>query len=69
MSNARCMPGGGGGGVDWYIKGRDDSICERLADKKGLQKLSSKEFWLRHSSLAYYRVNTIWCVFRAPFHC
>ena len=44
------------------FKGRDIA-CERLVYKKSFQKLSSKEFWLRNSSLSHYRVNTIWYAF------
>ena len=50
----------------WKNLKKRHSICERLVYKKGIQKLSSKEFWIRNSSLSYDRVNTIWYVFHTP---
>ena len=42
------------------FKGRDIAIS---------QVNGSKEFWLRNSSLSYYRVKTVWYVFSPPSHC
>ena len=50
-------------GRDRSVERKRYSICEILAYKKDLQKLPAKEFGLRNSSLSYYRVNTMWCVF------